>query len=110
MKQAAHLGKSLVHPFIVGHRGGSFACPENTKAAVEWAFAHGADGVEMDLQQTKDGTVVVLHDDSLARTATDTAKSSDEFAHICKTPVSELQWGEIKDVDIGLFPLHLVVT
>lgn len=87
---------------MVAHRGGSFACPENTQASIQWAFAHGADGVEMDLQQTADGTVVVLHDDSLSRTATSVdAEDAAEFDRLVSTPVAELQFDDIRDIDIG---------
>ena len=46
---------------LFGHRGASAVCPENTRAAFEWAFRHGAAGVECDLQRLADGTIVVLH-------------------------------------------------
>ena len=46
---------------LFGHRGASAVCPENTRAAFEYAFRHGAAGVECDLQRLADGTIVVLH-------------------------------------------------
>jgi glycerophosphoryl diester phosphodiesterase len=49
---------------IFGHRGGSEVCPENTRAAFEWAFQHGAAGVECDLQRLADGTIIILHGQS----------------------------------------------
>jgi hypothetical protein len=94
-------GPSTRPPRIVGHRGGSASAPENTKASIEWAFAHGADGVEMDLQQTKDGTIILLHDDSLARTATLSAQTAAEFERVTAAPVAELNFADIKDIDIG---------
>ena len=45
---------------LFGHRGASAVCPENTRAAFEYAFRHGAAGVECDLQRLADGTIVVL--------------------------------------------------
>lgn len=54
---------------IWGHRGASAYAPENTLAAFHLAHEMGADGVECDVQFTKDRQVVVLHDSSLRRTA-----------------------------------------
>ena len=54
---------------IWGHRGASAYAPENTLAAFHLAHVMGADGVECDVQFTKDRHVVVLHDTSLFRTA-----------------------------------------
>ncbi|GGW89461.1 hydrolase [Streptomyces malachitofuscus] len=53
---------------IVAHRGASAYAPENTLAAVDKAAALGVEWVENDVQRTKDGELVVLHDDSLQRT------------------------------------------
>ncbi|WP_449348974.1 glycerophosphodiester phosphodiesterase [Streptomyces shaanxiensis] len=55
-------------PAIIAHRGASARAPENTLAAVDKAAALGAVWVENDVQRTRDGALVVLHDDSLART------------------------------------------
>ncbi|MER6979252.1 glycerophosphodiester phosphodiesterase [Streptomyces carpinensis] len=55
-------------PLIVAHRGASAYAPENTLPAVDKAAALGFTWVENDVQRTKDGVLVVLHDDSLRRT------------------------------------------
>ncbi|MGM7445661.1 glycerophosphodiester phosphodiesterase [Streptomyces griseoincarnatus] len=55
-------------PVVVAHRGASGYAPENTLAAVDKAAALGAEWVENDVQRTKDGELVVVHDDSLQRT------------------------------------------
>ncbi|MGA5626282.1 glycerophosphodiester phosphodiesterase [Streptomyces cellulosae] len=55
-------------PVVVAHRGASGYAPENTLAAVDKAAALDAEWVENDVQRTKDGELVVLHDDSLQRT------------------------------------------
>ncbi|MEH6592702.1 MAG: glycerophosphodiester phosphodiesterase [Halioglobus sp.] len=47
---------------IVAHRGAAGAAPENTLAAVRRAIADGADWVEIDVQESRDGYVVVFHD------------------------------------------------
>lgn len=55
---------------LLGHRGAAGAAyPENTVAAVERAFALGADGVEVDVRLTSDGGLVCVHDESLWRVA-----------------------------------------
>ncbi len=55
---------------IIGHRGGAAGFPENTLAAFKKAVELGADGVEFDVQLTKDGEVVVIHDELIDRTMT----------------------------------------
>jgi glycerophosphoryl diester phosphodiesterase len=55
-------------PLLVAHRGASGYAPEHTLAAYGLAIEQGADFVEQDLQLTKDGHFVCLHDPDLART------------------------------------------
>ncbi|MCX4701672.1 glycerophosphodiester phosphodiesterase family protein [Streptomyces sp. NBC_01352] len=55
-------------PTVIAHRGASAYAPENTLAAVDKAAELGIDWVENDVQRTKDGELVVLHDDNLRRT------------------------------------------
>jgi glycerophosphoryl diester phosphodiesterase len=55
-------------PLVVAHRGASGYAPENTLAAVDKAAELGFRWVENDVQRTRDGELVVVHDDSLART------------------------------------------
>jgi glycerophosphoryl diester phosphodiesterase len=57
----------LPGPWIVAHRGGSLLAPENTLPAFERATALGADAIEIDVRRTRDGQVVVFHDDDTAR-------------------------------------------
>ena len=52
---------------ITAHRGDSAIMPENTLAAFACAMENGADVIELDVQQTKDHVIVVLHDTNLAR-------------------------------------------
>jgi glycerophosphoryl diester phosphodiesterase len=52
----------------IAHRGASGHCPENTRAAFVRAIELGADMVELDCQITRDGAVVVIHDETLDRT------------------------------------------
>jgi glycerophosphoryl diester phosphodiesterase len=53
---------------VIGHRGASGYAPEHTLASYDLALELGADFIEQDLQMTKDGVLVVLHDDTLDRT------------------------------------------
>lgn len=53
---------------ILGHRGASFYAPENTMPAFELAIEQGADGVELDVHLSKDGELIVMHDERLDRT------------------------------------------
>jgi len=56
-------------PLILGHRGYSSKHLENSMEAFRAALAAGMDGFELDVQPTRDGVCLVLHDDDLARTA-----------------------------------------
>lgn len=53
---------------IYAHRGASGDAPENTMAAFRLAVAQGAEGIELDIQMTSDGKLVVIHDETLDRT------------------------------------------
>jgi glycerophosphoryl diester phosphodiesterase len=71
-------------PLIIGHRGASAVAPENTMAAFRKAIAVGADGVEFDVQLSNDGVPVIIHDETLHRTAS----RSEQVAQL---PVEDLQ-------------------
>ena len=53
---------------VIGHRGASGYAPEHTFASWDRAFEQGADYLEQDLQMTRDGVLVVLHDETMERT------------------------------------------
>ena len=76
---------------IMAHRGYSAVAPENTIPAFKAAADCGATAIELDVQMTKDGEIIVLHDDSLSRTA-----GRDKH-------VWEVTYDEIKDLDNGTF-------
>ena len=57
------------HPLVWGHRGASGYAPENTLPAFKMAADMGADGVELDIQLTSDGEIVVCHDETIDRTS-----------------------------------------
>lgn len=75
---------------VQGHRGASALAPENTLAAFRKAIELGADGMEMDLQLTRDGAVVVIHDDRLERTTDGRGR------------VTDLTLAEVKLADAGV--------
>ncbi|MEK8128865.1 glycerophosphodiester phosphodiesterase [Paenibacillus filicis] len=54
---------------ILGHRGASGYAPENTMEAFRLAIQQQADGFEIDIHITKDGEIVVIHDDTIDRTS-----------------------------------------
>lgn len=54
---------------IVAHRGASFDAPENTIASARLGWEQNADGLECDVHLTRDDQLVVIHDESLQRTA-----------------------------------------
>lgn len=52
---------------VIAHRGFSGAAPENTLAAFQKAIDAGSDMIELDIQLSKDGKIVVIHDETLER-------------------------------------------
>ncbi|MFD8422974.1 glycerophosphodiester phosphodiesterase [Streptomyces sp. NPDC059466] len=82
---------------IVAHRGASAYAPENTLASIDKAAAMGFDWVENDVQRTKDGKLVVLHDATLART-TNVEKV---FPHRAPWKVKDFTAAEIARLDAG---------
>lgn len=74
---------------VVGHRGTRKFAPENTIPAFETAIEYGADLIEMDIRETKDGELVIMHDETVDRTTNGTGK------------VSELTLKEIRKLDAG---------
>ena len=55
--------------YIIGHRGAGGVAPENTRVAIEQAILAGAQWVEIDVQETAYGEVVVIHDSDLMKIA-----------------------------------------
>ncbi|KQX07878.1 MULTISPECIES: glycerophosphodiester phosphodiesterase family protein [unclassified Leifsonia] len=66
------------HPLVIGHRGASGYRPEHTASAYQLAFALGADAVEPDIVATRDGVLVLRHENEISET-TDVA-SHPEFS------------------------------
>jgi len=53
---------------VIAHRGGASLAPENTLVAIAKAMELGADYVEVDVRQTRDGYLVCMHDSTVDRT------------------------------------------
>lgn len=76
-------------PLSFAHRGASYEAPENTLAAFLLAAELKADGIELDVQLSKDGEVVVIHDFDLEGSTNGTG------------PVRERTLAELKELDAG---------
>lgn len=58
----------MYFPKVIAHRGVPHVAPENTMASFNAAIEMGVDGIETDVQETKDGKLVICHDELLNRT------------------------------------------
>ena len=76
-------------PLVLGHRGAKAFAPENTMAAFHLALEQGADGFEFDIQLSKDGVPMVIHDATLDRTTDGTGR------------VDQYTAAELSDFDAG---------
>lgn len=72
-------------PLVIAHRGASGYRPEHSRAAYELAIELGAEAIEPDIVPTKDGVLVLRHENEISQT-TDVADRP-EFAHLCTTKV-----------------------
>jgi glycerophosphoryl diester phosphodiesterase len=77
-------------PLLFAHRGGARLAPENTLEAFRQSVERwGADVVETDVHLSRDGELVVIHDDTVDRTTDGTG------------PVAALSWAELRELDAG---------
>lgn len=74
---------------IIAHGGGLGHAPPNTILALQRAEAMGADMLEADIQQTRDGTLILRHDDTLDRTTDMTGR------------IADYDWPELQQADAG---------
>jgi glycerophosphoryl diester phosphodiesterase len=93
---AAAVGTIAVHSArlpditqIAAHRGSSKAAPENSLSAITQAIADGSDWVEIDVQETADGDVVVFHDSDFMRLAG------------VATKIWDATRADLREIDIG---------
>lgn len=70
---------------VVAHRGNWRYAPENSLAAIAHSIEQGADVVELDVQKTKDGKLILMHDATLDRTTTGTGRVCDWILDSIKT-------------------------
>lgn len=83
------LWASEAGPRNIGHRGAAGLAPENTRAAFEEGLRQGADWLELDVHESRDGQVVVIHDERVDRTTDG------------QGAVAELSLQELKALDAG---------
>jgi glycerophosphoryl diester phosphodiesterase len=84
---------------IMAHRGGAGESPENTVAAYEHAAAIPAHSIEIDTHVTRDGVIVIMHDDTLDRTTNCTGLVADKT-------YDELKACEVDIYSYEAFPDH----
>ncbi len=78
--------------FVVAHRGFARGVPENTLSAFRKAIEAGADMIELDVQETRDGVIVVLHDRDLMRLVRD------------PRAITDLTYAEARRIQLGGAP------
>jgi glycerophosphoryl diester phosphodiesterase len=76
-------------PLAIAHRGQRASVPEQTLEAFEAAIALGCEGIECDVQRTKDDVLVMLHDLTLDRTTNGSG------------PVAAVDWADVRRLDAG---------
>ncbi len=84
---AIHRGVTIV--LAIAHRGASAYAPENTRAAFDLAIHMGSSMIETDVQRTRDGELVLIHDDLVDRTSDGSG------------PVADHTLAELKALDVG---------
>jgi sn-glycerol 3-phosphate transport system ATP-binding protein len=84
-----HDDRAWPYPRFVAHRGGGWLAPENTLAAMRVGYAHGYRMVEIDVRLSGDGTLVLMHDDTVNRTTNGIGR------------VGGMTWGELARLDAG---------
>lgn len=82
----------------IAHRGGAQLMPENTLAAFADALARGCDGVELDVQLARDGTVMVHHDFRLMQ---DVARKDGQWLAVPGPRIKDLTAEELRQFDVG---------
>jgi glycerophosphoryl diester phosphodiesterase len=84
-------------PAIIAHRGASYFAPEETAPAYLLAREMGVDYLELDLQRTKDGVLVAVHDDDLRRTT----NIAEMFPGRKMSTVDKFTFAELQSLDAG---------
>lgn len=81
----------------VAHRGARYVAPENTLVALRKAIDRGADFVEVDVQRSKDGRLVLVHDNDLGRTT----NIEKVFPNRRSWAVRDVAYGDMRKLDAG---------
>lgn len=89
------------HPLIIAHRGDSAHAPENTLEAARLGQLAGAQAWELDVQLTRDGVPVVLHDESLMRTTDVRSRFASDPRGADGFLVSDFDLEEVISLDAG---------
>jgi glycerophosphoryl diester phosphodiesterase len=77
------------YPKLAAHRGAGKLAPENTLAAMRVGYAHGYRMVEFDAKLSRDGRIILMHDDTVERTSNGAG------------PVADLTWEALSHLDAG---------
>ncbi|MDF9826138.1 glycerophosphoryl diester phosphodiesterase [Ereboglobus sp. PH5-10] len=106
--RAKLFSRDIPDVLVVAHRGDWRYAPENSMQGIERSISLGVDVVEVDLQRTKDGVLILMHDSTLERTTSYKGKGGD------KGKVSEKTLEEIKKLTLkngcGIRTKHKVPT
>ncbi|MFO7818660.1 MAG: glycerophosphodiester phosphodiesterase family protein [Halanaerobacter sp.] len=92
---ASRLG--IPYPAVIAHRGASVVAPESTAPAYIKARENGVDYLEADLQRTKDGEIVIFHDQTLQRTS----NVEELFPERKDDDLGSFTYDELKKLDLG---------
>ncbi len=101
-----HGPASRPRPAIIAHRGDSSHAPENTLEAAALGHRAGADGWELDVQLTRDGIPVVIHDPTLTRTTDVAHKFAGDPRQAAGFRVADFDLDEIRLLDAGTWFVH----
>ncbi|MBI4376216.1 MAG: hypothetical protein HY549_07170 [Elusimicrobia bacterium] len=83
---------------LIAHRGASGHAPENTLAAFRLALEMGAKAIELDVHQSRDHELVIVHDFDLKRVGRLPPRGSIHLTHF---RIGDLDWSELRTVDVG---------
>ncbi len=77
---------------LFGHRGSPAQEPENTIVSFQRAIADGCNAIELDVHRTRDGHLVVFHDDTLERTSNGTGRVAEHTLAELKSLNAAIEW------------------
>jgi glycerophosphoryl diester phosphodiesterase len=87
-----------MRPLTIGHRGGRGLWPENTLYGFAHAMESGLDGAELDVQLTRDGALVVVHD---FRLGSATYRRDGEWWRGPRLRISDMTLAQLREFDVG---------